>query len=108
MPQTYTLHEATIDGPIVGTYTQEDLTVAAEPKRGEILEVSGKRWRVVDDAAAERTLLVEAVEDFAGLDDVEMAARQADQTRDKEQDDADNDVYPSGPYVEPGPDDRDT
>jgi hypothetical protein len=108
MPQTYTLHEATVDGPIVGIYTQEDVKAGAEIKRGEILEVSGKRWRVVADVAAERTLLVEAVEEFAGLDDVEMALRHADQTRDREQDDADNDVYPSGPYVEPGPDDRDT
>ena len=107
MPRTYTVHEATIDGPIVGTYPDEGTNVASNPKRGEIIEVSGKRWRVVADAEGEGALLlVQPVEDLEGLDDVEMALRHADQTRDKEQDDADNEAGPSGPYVEPGPDDR--
>lgn len=106
MPRTYTVHEATSDGPIVGTYTVDGPNVASDPKRGEIIEVSGKRWRVVADAEGEETLLVQPVDDVEGLDDVEMALRHADQTRDKEQDDSDNDVGPSGPYVEPGPDDR--
>jgi hypothetical protein len=105
MAQTYTVHEATIDGPIVGTYTHDDLSVAA-PKRGEIIELSGKRWRVVDDDEGKGTLLVRPVEDFEGLDDVEMALRHADQSREDEQDDADNEVGPSAPYVEPGPNDR--
>ena len=106
MPQTYTVHEATTEGPIVGTYTHDDPNAAADPKRGEIIEVSGKRWRVVGGAESEGTLLVQPVEDFEGLDDVEMALRHADQTRDREQDDADNDAGPSVPYVEPDPDDR--
>ena len=49
---------------------------------------------------------MQAVDDVEGLDDVEMALRHADQTRDREQDDADNDAGRSGPYVEPGRDDR--
>ena len=106
MPQTYTVHEATVDGPIVGTYTDDGLSVASDPKRGEIIEVSGKRWRVVEDAEGGGTLLVQPVDDLEGLDDVEMALRHADETRDKEQDDADNDAGPGGPYVEPGPNDR--
>jgi hypothetical protein len=105
MPQTYVVHEASVDGPIVGTYTHDDPR-AAGPKRGEIIEVNDKRWLVVDDAGDEGTLRVDPVDDFEGLDDVEMAARHADQTRDQEQDDADNEIGPSGPYVEPGPDDR--
>ena len=106
MPQTYTVHEDTSDGPIVGTYTHDDVNVGGGPKHGEIIEVNGKRWRVLAGAQGEETLLVHPADDFTGLDDVEMAARHADQTRDKEQDEADNVAGPSGPEVEPGPDDR--
>jgi hypothetical protein len=40
-----------------------------------------------------------------GLDDVERAARRADEDRGKEQDDADNDVAPRGPTELGGEDD---
>lgn len=104
MPQTYTVREDTSDGAIVGTYTHDDL--GAGPQRDEIIEVNGKRWRVLASAEGEETLLVHSADDFAGLDDVEMAARHADETRDMEQDEADNVAGPSGPHVEPEPDDR--
>jgi hypothetical protein len=106
MSRTYTVHQTTVDGPIVGTYTDDAAGVAAGPRRGEIIDVDGKRWRVVADAEGEETLLVQSIDDFEGLDDVGMAGRHADETRDEEQDEADNVAGPSGPHVEPGPDDR--
>jgi hypothetical protein len=106
MPRTYTVHEGTIAGPVVGTYTHDGLDVAGGPGRGEIIDVAGSYWRVVDDAEGEETLVVRAVDDVEGLDDVGMAARHADQARDEEQDEADNVAGPSGPHVEPRPGDR--
>jgi len=38
--------------------------------------------------------------DEEGLDDEERAFRRAEENRDKEQDDADNDVAPSGPDLD--------
>jgi hypothetical protein len=116
MSHTYTVYDRSLDGREIGLYVHEDANGLSGPEHGTIIELGDTRWRVVDEATSvwrsatpetgNGKLLVRHVEDFEGLDDVEMAARHADQTRAQEQGEADNDIGPSAAELKPEYGDR--